>query len=1697
MEQLSRLGLFTRFPQYYGLDWIMDVLRPHLECQKSSAMILCGKHGIGKSALSYYVYKSLLRKHRSSDMIITYFSFDARDHRRRSVTSMLSNIICQILANEPDLFFQTTEPPQKDDLRWTEGNMWIQLRSIVRRVKGKSLVLVVDSVHDCDTYDPEELLRNLVNLEFARPEGFKLLCTTGIGLITPGIDPVTTFTIDTLSQFKQSWNVYIGSLAKDVISESPRFTAVHDSVTECLTRSEGFLHSTLVAHRIRTITSLSRPSNIKADLSQLKLNLKDTVLGMVKESPPWVASAVSWIMFANRPLKPLELAVAVALEESTPSPSPIQTIDELWIPRDMAGDLKRQLGPLVNVEDEEIRISHPYAGRVLQEWVNSTPEATRLSYKTLTRLCLEYIHLCLKQKSGKETTIPNEISFQFLEYILEHWHMHYREAKADSANAAVDDEIDDLVYSLFTTPSYFSWLRPLGSLSSSISSVDDDILCPLHLAAQLGVLDVVKRMIPEPDNDSITTLQIACRYCHLDIVVHLVQGIDEASKVEMELDLACLRGDAAILNALLKRLKQLSPETKAPAYILINACKIGHRAIAKSLVEAGANVKGAEGPLALEQAVDQGHLDVVDFLLKQEVDVNVVSSDKSSPLHRSIRRGYSHISDRLLEVGGIRDLADADGITALHLAARSGDVTLVKKIINLPRQIPEYSKTVSSPLHEAATGGHLEVIRILLDKGMPIDSPDSNGRTALFLALSKNHVEVISELFSRGAVITFGNDYSASALKQAVVHGNLDATKKLIARGADVGGGEGRTGTPLTDAAIRNFADITRQLIAAGVDLDKKVDYEFDLDIMDEPAHLGWTAVHFAAYHGSAATMELFGELYHDNINMVSVSGHTPLHLAAFANKQGIVELILGNKPSIESQTPVLGGNERSITATTIPRREMKTILDVDPRSPKGRTPLHIAAMNGKLDIVQALLESGADINACDDAGMAPIHYGVASAQDSKEVVECLISNGAVLDWADKDGWTALSHAAQAGNVNVAFLLLQNGCNANAATMAARTPLHIAALNGSSKIIRYLLDYGADPNTTDQGGYSALHSACYNGSKDVVRLLLKRKAEVNAADSQGNRPLHEAARRGHTAVVERLLVAGADVNVTNGRKMTPLQRSILNRWFLTATSLLSWGANPNIRDEDGDTALTVAMMSSASDKFVETLLNHTANPDTMNNRHQTALMAAATRAPRHIPILLQSGANMFESGPGKITVLHIVASITSATKIDSIIPLLKDNNQLDIKDAEGLAPIHHAAKAPSAGMIKAFRKYGANIGERDSQGRTAMHHAVRSMPFNDFKEVFADFLRPGSENSVNVSDGDGWTPLHWACKGAGREVVQLLLLSRNNRDQIYAKCNRGWTPYDIAVFHDQEDLKKIMETALDTQLDASPGQTVATPASESRRTGLIAHGEVHEGVVCDDCLYRPLYGIRFKCNTHPDFDLCFKCRWSSDKTHQPSHGFRPMGSGPTEGPDFQNHAPVWSHDEKRRSTDQTVTRHRASPLLIERDRHAHRANTSRSRRERVRLLSASPGVTDREGSIRREIEMLEREREMMNLRSITRPENEAREAIRRVEMDRATEARVLEHMTSREMDILREVAIQRRRDSDNDRDGVRARLERDASMAGGTIRIQRLDERYSQEESSRSLLLPRREYDRSRTERRLYRGDGYLIPNRELGSDDD
>ena len=148
---------------------------------------------------------------------------------------------------------------------------------------------------------------------------------------------------------------------------------------------------------------------------------------------------------------------------------------------------------------------------------------------------------------------------------------------------------------------------------------------------------------------------------------------------------------------------------------------------------------------------------------------------------------------------------------------------------------------------------------------------------------------------------------------------------------------------------------------------------------------------------------------------------------------------------------------------------------------------------NGK-DMLQRLLDFGADINAKDRFGKSLLHLAVSYGNN--EITEWLLNNGAYVDSQNENKDTPL-HIAADGHIKLCTLLLNRGADPNCMNKDAETPLSCAAKLTHAEVVKLLLTYGGDAARIDFLGQKRKTEMDYSH-------CIRHWCEQNIANSEGN-----------------------------------------------------------------------------------------------------------------------------------------------------------------------------------------------------------------------------------------------------------------------------------------------------------------------------------------------------------------------------------------------------------------------------------------------------------------------------------------------------------------------------------------------------------------------------------------------------------------
>ena len=446
---------------------------------------------------------------------------------------------------------------------------------------------------------------------------------------------------------------------------------------------------------------------------------------------------------------------------------------------------------------------------------------------------------------------------------------------------------------------------------------------------------------------------------------------------------------------------------------------------------------------------------------------------------------------------------------------------------------------------------------------------------------------------------------------------------------------------------------------------------------------------------------------------------------------------------------------------------------DRDKPTPEWKLPAepltHRAARRGELETLQALLAAGADINETADLefdngshlkGLTTLMVAARSLDGATaETLRWLVEHGADVNACSEAGSTAAWYAAGHGG-RWGFHKKET------------TPGHVERL-------RYLLDQGLEPNECMSNGRSLVTEACEAGDPARVRLLIDRGAAITPKPEPQTKPRlldridamfdnQFAARRSNQPRGE-----AASFQI-------PLFCAARSGSGECVVLVLKAGADPNMRDSSGGTAL----MYAGSIEVVRVLLNAGADlhavdeygKDAFSSVTEESCGGGACGAERFevARSLIEAGVDIEKIDPYGKTRL---ASAAFGHHADTVEFLLKIGAKPGALDAEGGTPLHsicwqgeYQDEDPNCAcernrdcerIIRLLVQAGVNVNARNSQGGTPLHEAASGDWGN--ATAIRTLLELGAES--DPATGNGVTPLMLAAMSGEVECIHLLLLA--------------------------------------------------------------------------------------------------------------------------------------------------------------------------------------------------------------------------------------------------------------------------------------------------------------------------------------------
>jgi ankyrin repeat protein len=368
-------------------------------------------------------------------------------------------------------------------------------------------------------------------------------------------------------------------------------------------------------------------------------------------------------------------------------------------------------------------------------------------------------------------------------------------------------------------------------------------------------------------------------------------------------------------------------------------------------------------------------------------------------------------------------------------------------------------------------------------------------------------------------------------------------------------------------------------------------------------------------------------------------------------------------------------------------------------------------------------------------------------------------------------------------------------------------------------------------NDRDQNGETALHLTCKAANVDIARYLLENGADPTARDNDGLTPLHIAAAYiSDSDIFDLLLVANrnVDIDASDESGMTALHFATATSNVTCARFLLSNGANPNTRNQNGSTPLHFAAMFAKDMDIVELLVNHK-DVDAVNcldNSELNALMHCATfnengHGERIVNLLREKRASAEERNilngsliiwdgdqPDREDVQHFYLShrermLGSREKEGQSVDYVDFFNDDKVKIEDKiekmfLIRLDNAMANSDVEKVRHLIEMGAELSKATwGGGRNALHAASKYVT----KTELLDVILATGIFDVNSRDENGHTALRFAVDANSVENVRHLL--EQGADPTISD-NDGFTPFHMAAaFNKDSEILILLSLATD------------------------------------------------------------------------------------------------------------------------------------------------------------------------------------------------------------------------------------------------------------------------------------------------------
>ena len=512
-----------------------------------------------------------------------------------------------------------------------------------------------------------------------------------------------------------------------------------------------------------------------------------------------------------------------------------------------------------------------------------------------------------------------------------------------------------------------------------------------------------------------------------------------------------------------------------------------------------------KGDTLLHAAARENQVDVMEYLIENEISLDATDSEGNTALHIAVTNGHVEALHLLLNSGASDTILNGKRHAPSHIVVQSESSTLIAAFFEhqVAFNIPGFRNR--TPLHVIAEHNNLTALSIICRAGaskLNYCACDYGKLSPLHVAARRGSHQILDamvvQLKQHGHnvehILELQDSENSTPLHAAIDGGSLEAVRVLLKHGSNPTISREDKPPPLLLACAQGKINVVRVMVEC-----------CGREILQTSDHNGRTLLHFSTNAINSAQMIEYLTQNDVNVDAKDNHGQTALHSAIHMGSleaareclsSGADPLSKDNKDLNALHYAVL--HNRMAIMNLLLRQSSASQLILDVNSKK-ESPVHLAL---KLGFSDALLKMTSVVqfdqqNTIDDDGNNFLHLAAAASDWKALSILLEFTPLQQLNHANSLGFTPLHAAAKAGNLHCVQLLLSNGAVSHKCHLGF-TPFLLACREGHTECAQALHDsFSYQKDWTNVDGNSALHLAAMSGNPKLVSFALDADVQLS------------------------------------------------------------------------------------------------------------------------------------------------------------------------------------------------------------------------------------------------------------------------------------------------------------------------------------------------------------------------------------------------------------------------------------------------------------------------------------------------------------------------------------------------------------------------------------------------------------------------